>query len=234
MIRAKQDFQERFDEINKYFDLLDNIIVKEAILLIPDESGDRKERFDSELIKTLKSSAILLLYNVVESTVSNCLYAIHEAFSSENLKFNELSDKLQNIFIQFYFKNIKEGKLKEESIIQHIKIMIDTWSFDKPIQLTYEEYTKYKTGSQFAGNLEAKEIKKLANKYGVVFDKEISELASIKNKRNKLAHGELSFANCCNLDTPNYLKALKDKSLDYLLEFINAVDSFIINRKYAK
>jgi uncharacterized protein YbgA (DUF1722 family) len=234
MLKVKRDFNERVDEINKYFDLLVNIIEKEAWLLIPNDTGDKKEKFDSDLQKTLKSSAILLLYNVIESTVANCLDAIHDAFSSENLKFSELSEKIQNIFIQFYYKNLKDGKLKDENIIQHIKIMIDTWSYEKPIQLTYNEYTKYKTGSQFAGNLEAKEIKKLANKYGVQFDKEISELASIKNKRNKLAHGELSFANCCNSDTINYIKVLKDKSLDYLSEFINAVDIFVTNRKYAK
>ncbi len=67
--------------------------------------------------------------------------------------------------------------------------MINLWAYDATVKLSYEEYTKYKTGNNFAGNLDSKEIRKIAKKYGIEFSEQCSEILTIRDKRNKLAHG---------------------------------------------
>ena len=68
---VKKDFLERVEEIEKYFSLLDDIIVGEARLCFLDNT---KKSVDKDLTATLKSAGVLLLYNLVESVVTNSLF----------------------------------------------------------------------------------------------------------------------------------------------------------------
>ncbi len=231
MQNVKREFSDRTTEINKFFALLDNILDKEAILLFPTD-GNRRERFEIGLTATLKSNMILLLYNFIESTMTNCLVVIHRAISDENCKYQELSELIQQLFTEFYYKNLKSNKLSDENILSHLRVMINAWALNDSIKLPYEEYVKYKTGNTFSGNLDSKEINKIAGKYGIVFNSQCSEIRTIRDKRNKLAHGELSFIECCNQDTLSYIKVIKDNAIIFMDEFVNSVDDYIVNKRY--
>jgi len=231
MQNVKRELTDRIDEVNKFYGLLDNIMEKEAILFFPNDHG-RKERFELELTATLRSNMILLLYNFVESTITNCLVVIHRAISDENCKYKELSEQIQQLFTEYYYKNLKNNKLSDENIASHLRTMINTWAHDDTVRLTYEEYTKYKTGSTFSGNLDSKEINKIATKYGIDFNFKCSEIRTIRDKRNKLAHGELSFVDCCKLDPLSHINVLKDNSIAFMSNFVDSVEEFITEKKY--
>jgi len=231
MRNVKRELSDRIGEVNKFYTLLENTIEKEAVLLFPNDAN-RYERLDVELTATLKSSMILLLYNFVESSITNCLVAVHRAIGDENCKYIELSEKIQYLFTEYYYKNLKNNKLSDENLAIHLKTMINTWAYDDTIKLSYEEYTKFKTGNTFAGNLDSKEIRKIACKYGVLFDEQCSEIRTIKDKRNKLAHGEVSFKDCCNQDTLSYIKQLKTRTIDYINLFVDSIENFVDEKKY--
>lgn len=231
MLNVKRELADRINEINKFYALLENIMEKEALMLFPNEAN-RKERFDVDLTATLKSNMILLLYNFIESTITNCLVVTHRAICDEDCKYNELSEQVQKIFMEFYYKNLKNNTLSDENIALHLRTMINTWAYNDSIKLSYEDYTKYKTGSTFSGNLDSKEINKIADKYGITFGLKCSEIRTIRDKRNKLAHGELSFIDCCKLDTLSYVKSLKDNSITYISKFVDSIDVYIDTKKY--
>lgn len=231
MHNVKREVLDRISEIDNFYGFLENAIDKEAILLFPSDSN-RRERFDVELTATLKSSMILLLYNFIESSITNCLVVVHRAISDENCTYIQLSDKIQHIFTEYYYKNLKNDKLSDENLAIHLKTMINAWAYGEKIQLSYEDYSKFKTGSNFSGNLDSKEIGKIAIKYGIPFQEKCPEIRVIRDKRNKLAHGEVSFRECCNLDTLNYIKALKDNSTEYINMFVESVDNFINEKGY--
>jgi hypothetical protein len=132
MQNVKREFSDRTTEINKFFALLDNILDKEAILLFPTD-GNRRERFEIGLTATLKSNMILLLYNFIESTMTNCLVVIHRAISDENCKYQELSELIQQLFTEFYYKNLKSNKLSDENILSHLRVMINAWALNDSI-----------------------------------------------------------------------------------------------------
>jgi hypothetical protein len=231
MISVKNDFSDRVGEINKYYDLLFNILKKESQLIFPNESN-RTERFDVTLTSTLKSNMFLLLYNLLESTITKCLIEIHNSICDENCTYVQLSPQIQNIFTSHYYKSILNGNISEENTLLHIRTMIHSWVFNENFSLTFEDLTKYKTGSNFSGNLDAKEIRKIAAKYGVIFNMTSEEIKSLKEFRNKLAHGEISFQEASNLRSIEYFDNLNIKTVDFLNAFIIAVETYITQKKF--
>lgn len=231
MISVKNDFSDRVNEINKYYDLLVNILKKESQLAFPNESN-RMERFDVTLTSTLKSNMFLLLYNLVESTITKCLIEIHNSICDENCTYIQLSPQIQNLFTSYYYKSLLNGNISEENKLLHIKTMIHSWIFNEKFSLTFEDLTKYKTGNNFSGNLDAKEIRKITTKYGVTFDVKSEEIKNLKEFRNKLAHGEISFQDASNLKGIEYFENLKIKTIDFLNKFITAVETYINQKEF--
>ncbi len=233
MEKVKQEFTVRVTEIDLYYTLLSNIITREAQLIFPNE-GDIRENFNVKVSSILKSSANLQLYNLVESTISNCLVEIHGSFSTETLVYSNLSDEIQKLWVKFHYDYFKETS-NEKDILHNLKVLIDTWVTNTlPITLTYKEFTKYNQGSNFSGNLDSKEIRKISEKYGIDFDLKCAEIGVVKSRRNKLAHGEISFEEQGRGDSIEYMKVLKTETVDFLSKFIQAVDEYILNSKYRR
>ncbi|WP_407500714.1 MAE_28990/MAE_18760 family HEPN-like nuclease [Elizabethkingia anophelis] len=231
MISVKNDFSDRVDEIDKYYYLLFNILKKESQLVFPSEDN-RMESFDVTLTATLKSNMFLLLYNLVESTITKCLIEIHNSICDENCTYVQLSPQIQNLFTNHYYKSLINGNISEENTLLHIRTMIHSWVFNEKFSLTFEDLTKYKTGSNFSGNLDAKEIRKIATKYGVTFDLKSEEIKILKEYRNKLAHGEISFQDASKLRSIEYFENLKTKTINFLNHFITAVDTYVNQKEF--
>lgn len=233
MLQVRQSFNDRTQEIELYYKLLSDIIKREAQLIFPNEN-DIRENLNVRVTSILKSSANLHLYNLVESTISNCLVEIHSSFSNDTIHYSNLSDEIQKLWVKFHYDYFKETS-NEKDILHNLKVLIDTWVTNTlPVTLTYKEFTKYNTGGNFSGNLDSKEIRKLSEKYGIEFDVKCDEVGSVKHRRNKLAHGEVSFEEQGRQDSIEYMIVLKDKTIDFLTQFIQAVDDYISNTKYRR
>ncbi len=228
MQSVRQDFAERVGEIDKFFNLLENIIERRAGLYFPD---DTKRSIDVELSATLKSAGILILYNLIESVVTNTLSYLHEIICSESVDYANLRLEIKQLWLSYYYKVIKEERLNDDHMIDHIKAVFDICILNQSFSLPYEDFSRF-AGPVFSGNLDAKEIRRISQKYGISFNAASSQLKTIKELRNKLAHGEVSFKDCCNQSSMQYMNDLKEKSVDFMSIFIDTVDSFIVNKEY--
>lgn len=233
MYEVVNEYHVRVSEIEKYFDLINNIIEKEAKLQFPDNSVQRVEPI---LTATLKSSAMLLLYNLVESTVTNSLKSVHDEICSANIKYKTASDEVRKIFADYYYKNIRDGKFAQEGITDNILLFTNFLIGENAFQLDYSEYTKYKAGSSFSGNIDEKMIMQLALKYGFKHSHtgKYKEINTIKSRRNKLAHGELSFAECGRDITLHHLNVIKEKTMECLDELLNNIQEYIRNKQFIR
>lgn len=233
MQQVRQSYAEKVADINLYYTLLTNIIKREAQLIFPNE-GNIRVNLDVKVSAILKSSANLQLYNLIESTISNCLVKIHSSFSDESIQYSNLSDEIQKLWVKFHYDYFRETS-NEKDILHNLKVLIDTWITNTlPVTLTYKEFIKYNIGGNFSGNLDSKEIRKLSEKYGIDFDLKCDEIGSVKSRRNKLAHGEVSFEEQGRQDSIEYMIVLKDKTIDFLDHFIQAVDDYVSNSKYRR
>lgn len=228
----KQEFSDRVDEINRYFQLLENITEKDAQLIFPNED-DRRENLNIRLGLTLKSGLVLLLYNLVESSISKCLGAIHQSLTDENLSYFKMSDDLQKIWLKYHYELLNDnGNNNDRSVLQ-LQTMVEILSANKSITLSLEDSKKL-SESLYSGNLDAREIKKIAKKYGISFDLSSEEVRFVEQMRNKLAHGEVSFEEGCQDKPIQYMQKVKDETIIFISAFISAVENFITERKYKR
>ena len=224
------DFNDRIEEISIFYELLDDFINKGGKIVF--ENG-RIKPINVSLTSTLKSNAILLLYNLIESTITNILKRIHEIISDNDLKFSELNDNIQDIVLNYYYMILsKNENISDSNKLIELKVMLNIFNHQNAVKLYFEDYIKYKNNGTFSGNLDSKNIRKIINAYGLNIEKQSKELKKIRDLRNKLAHGESSFSETCNNFGIEYMNVLKDKTIDFLMEIIREVEIFITDEKY--
>lgn len=81
-------------------------------------------------------------------------------------------------------------------------------------------------------NLDTREIINVLKKYGIVYEERCSELKTIKDYRNKLAHGEDSFEEVGrNLSIPQ-LEEMFRKTFEYLDKMLDEIERYLSDEKY--
>ncbi len=217
-----QDFTERAKEVSKYFIFLKSLeqgTTKLSMGVKIDKS--RIKEIDPELMKTLKASGFLLLYNLVEATMSNIIEAIFDKLKSERISYDEIRPELKKVVL----RNLKKRNVSDIHLnIAVISIDIINAGFNKK--------------DLFSGNLDGKEIIKTAKEYGFSYVTDHSktgngnDLSTIKDNRNNLAHGVKSFAEIGRDKTADELLEMKNKVIRYLKQILQNIEIYLDNEEY--
>ncbi len=161
----------------------------------------------------LKASLFIALYNNVEATFYSIFEDIHNNLNK--VKYDDLSDKLKMKLKLFYFndKDVEDEECRE----LRFPLLKDL----------------FKKSNLFSGNLDARKGKALFRTYGISFDKKfelrkLHSLVTIKNKRNKIAHGELSLPEAGKIISHQNLLSVINSSTEVLDEFINSAEVFLL------
>ncbi|OFJ34170.1 MAE_28990/MAE_18760 family HEPN-like nuclease [Vibrio cholerae] len=174
-------------------------------------------------VAILKSSFILVLYNTIESTISLILEKVHETASMHN--YDELSDKLKLLFVEYYFvgSNGRNHKNNLDMIIINNVHLPSFSEFGKRVRT-------------FSGNLDAREINIILSKYGIgeIKSKNKDKLLIVKNLRNKIAHGEVMFKESCRNYTISDLYQIRDATELAMQDAIANAEHFIKQTCYLK
>jgi len=231
MENVKEEYLRRVEEINRYFKFLEQANAEMIYVHLP----KGVERTETLLFSTLKASAILLLYNMLESVVIQAIDYINIHISTEDdLFYKDAIDEIKKIWIEYKYNNFKGTDIGSEQILKDLqsidneKINIFDINKDKMVYLT-----KIK-GVDFSGKIDAKQIRQFAVKYGFSPNRRIAgkRLPEIKAQRNQLAHGERSFNECGNNYEFQKLNTLRKEAVLYLREFLNHVEIFLNAQKY--
>lgn len=221
-----EDFDERSREVRRYFILLSELESGSIQLSsIVNEQCIRTETVDSELAKTLKATGFLLLYNLIESTMRNIVEAICDEIQDNQIPFDYVSDKIKKIII----KNFKNSKTKLDELISELQVV----SLDIVASNLREEKV-------FSGNVDAKEIRKVAKRYGFSATtdgrrtRDGIDLLQIKQNRNDLAHGIKSFEEVGRDATADELLRIQKRVVHYLKEIIANVEDYLAQQQYLK
>ncbi|WP_156885492.1 MAE_28990/MAE_18760 family HEPN-like nuclease [Massilia niastensis] len=225
MISIRGDFTARRSEIDQYLDLLRKIEDGEYLL----HYQGNYVNLPTTVKTTQKASAILLLYNIVESVVTKLLIRIHEVVISKDVGYFDLNDKIKDLTL-VYFNSVIEKKQSFHDAVPFVQSLIGMLMRNAKFEVSYEEMEKHY--SLYSGNLDSRKIKETFSKYGVVVRETASELQTIKNGRNKLAHGEVSFEEYGRELSIQQLSALKDATLNYLKNLIDEVEEYVNSAGY--
>ncbi len=172
----------------------------------------------------MKATGFLLLYNLIESTMTNAIETIFDDLKNQNISFDDVRDDIKKIII----KNFKDNKSTDNLLadIQIISIDIISVSFNKQ--------------KLFSGNLDAKKVKETAEKYGFSYQTNPtktdngSDLLKIKTNRNDLAHGFKSFEEVGKNYNADDLLKMQKRVIYYLKAILQNIETYISNQEYLK
>lgn len=225
------DFYSRVSEINEYFAFVEYIDIIETHKKEKITTTSNKEYIPKrELQKILRSNCFLLLYNLVESSIRNGILAVYDCVHDESLKFDELSPRLQEIWLTHKTKQIPET---EKNTKKWIKELMEEVSVGYAITLEKETIN-------ISGNLDYDNIQKIVNTYGffgsttVNKNKIETDLGKVKRERNLLAHGNKTFCQSGEIITYPELNLIKDNLILFLTELLLNIEKYIDNKKYRK
>lgn len=172
-----------------------NIRLKETKSLIDLSRGIETGVVDGEGVRfnipVIRSTVILSLYNVIESTITQVLNKIHDEIVSKKVNYNNLAKPLKDIALVYFYKH-KEKRADIHSSLDVLHSTVDMIRGKSHFDIEYE--TMSESYQLYSGNLDARVIRKIMKKYGIeISESHGSKLVNVKNGRNKLAHGEASF-----------------------------------------
>jgi hypothetical protein len=214
-----EDFDERAKEVSQYFIFLKNL--EQESIKLSMGSKPKIKAIDPNLLRTLKASGFLLLYNLVEATMRNAIEAIFDELKNEGVSYDRIRPKLKKIVL----KNLKKRNIDDlhTSIIE-VSMDIISASFD-PQDL-------------FSGNIDGRKIKETAIKYGFSHVTDArktgngSDLLIVKMNRNDLAHGFKSFTEVGRDKTADELLAIDRKVVKYLRQILQNIEAYLENQEY--
>jgi hypothetical protein len=211
-------FNDRSSEIDLSFSVLQGI-----------EDSKIRTNNNSDFGCILKSNILLMIYNLVEACIISGLCEIYESIKNSSIAYAGLIEEIQSIWSNYKIGKVYLSNSGKKAYEKCVRKIIDDVVFNKPIELT-------RHAIKYGGNLDAETIKKLCDKhkirYNVSDDK--GYLSTVKEKRNSLAHGDMSFADCSRDISLQDLKNIKDGVKQFIDEILRSMKDYHDNRKYVR
>lgn len=148
----------------------------------------------SQAMPILKASVFLMLYNLIEGNVRSVFSEIYSKIDIERLSFQQLSVELQKIWLKQQFDGVLPESANHSTYLSAFEAVAQRIEVKEHIALSSRKLP-------VSGNLDAQAVRKICKMHG--FQIQTSKYAKggevltiIKDKRNALAHGNQSFAEC--------------------------------------
>ena len=224
-------FDERFGEIEAYLELLQQVETAAG------EGAPKIQGSDTPITasqqKILYSSIYLQLYNLVEATISQCMYAISEAaVEGEKWLPQQLNESLLSEWVRATAKThqVLTPEHRLERAMSMCVRLID--------QLPIETFDVELGGG---GNWDDAAIEQLSTRVGCALDipgdvntaakrhvrDDMGALKLVKTRRNQLAHGSISFVDCADGITVAELSAIIEAVGNYLRAAIDCFSTYV-------
>jgi hypothetical protein len=226
-------FEDRLQEIETYLDLLNTL--EQQVQVGPPRVGGTTRGggtiITAQQQKILYSSVYLQLYNLIEATAAWCVQAVCLAATEGGPWLpTDLSAELRREWVRSVTRTHVE-------LNQEARLDAAVRLFEQVLQ----PHPNWELKIDPRGNVDDEEIKVITRRLGCTLrvsgdvysgiKRPIRDgrgpLALIKDLRNKLAHGTLSFSECGDGVTVSDLKELTRLTVLYLREVVTAFQAYI-------
>lgn len=212
------DFQTRSKEVEGYFRFVLRLAGDEVALRTARNGEAAYSTHEhEELLKTLKATCYLLLYNLVESTMRNAIEAIFEELRLKGASYDDCREELRREIL----KNFKKRDMD--------KLLPKLLTLARDV--VFESFERTET---FAGNLDARAIKLTAKRFGYAEPSgtKFWMLQTVKDVRNDLAHGVKSFADVGRNASPSDLETARTQTVTILTETLQNISDYLSKQEY--
>lgn len=182
------------------------------------------------VINTMKSNISLMIYNIIEFSVSNLVEAIYHAIQADQLTYTCVNNDIRKLWRKARLKSVNDPNASFNTFIRKNEEIIDFILQDRIITLQAKN-------SLPSGNLDGQGIVSSFNAHGLFINTESCNyrpdvFTGIKEQRNRLAHGSVSFVEALRDETIDEIAQKKDFVVLFLEEVIGDVSAYINDQKY--
>ena len=195
-------YEGRVNEIEFYYSIMVEI----------DNNSENIKTIDNRrFLRVLKSNFLLMLYNLVEACIVSGMMEIYESLRNNNPSYSSLIDEIRILWSNYEISKIYDSSAGKTSYEKRVQDVIEQVITNQPIML-------YKETLGISGNLDARVIRKICDKHRIryVASDDNGYLKIVKDKRNDLAHGDVSFGDCARDMTLNDLEHIKDEVTNFI------------------
>ena len=182
------------------------------------------------LINMHKSNISLMLYNIIEYTVSNLIISIYDEIERNELSYVDVNDCIKKLWSETRLKVLNDPNASFNTFLKTNNAIIQEILSNNVLTFNVKK-------TMSAGNLDGNSIKKTLNSHGIKLRTNSDNyrpeiLERIKNRRNELAHGSVSFVDAAREQSISDIKNSKDIIIGFLDELIDTVSNFIEKEKF--
>ena len=217
-------FNDRIGEITLYYDALNALYVTKYEQII------EQKYFEDDFLKILKSNALLMIYNLVESTMMGGIVEIYDDLRLQGITYRQVRQEIQSIWFVFKFNQVYDKMAHYNSYREKAIEIINSILTDEPIVLD-------RKATNVSGNIDATKIRQVCNDHGITFHTDPQcrgglVLSDVMEKRNNLAHGTLSFVECGRDYSIDDLNRIKRETIIFLEGMISGMKDYYEGHLY--
>jgi len=221
-----EDFDKRTNEIESYL----NGLKKLELCALEVDDSTTEDFLDDDFLRILKSNALLMIYNLVESTVMSGILKIYEGLAQNEMTYTKVRKEIQDIWFSFVHNEVYDRKAHYHAYKDKASEIVTAILSDEILSLN-------RKAADISGNLDANQIRDICKNHGIVFNP-IQEcrggivLEDIRNKRNSLAHGSVSFVECGRDYSVLRLMETKEETVMFLRAVLKGMKEYYDNKQY--
>ena len=171
-----------------------------------------RDNFEA-IVKIMKSNSILML-------------DYYSSLNDKQLSFSQAIESIQKLWIKNHLNQINSNELNQKVFNMILNVINNNYS----VEIERESF-------HLSGNADVKEMKRILETHGITYNNDSfrdfgGALLTIKNKRNYLAHGNISFEDNGGRFSIQDINELKNKTYQCLDYFISLINSAIINQEF--
>ena len=212
MAALQTDFEDRRRQVRHYLSV---VVTAERYADVAPRTRAKERR-----LLTLRAGTFLILYNLIEATIRGAVQAVHDQITTEQATFETLTVNLRTEVTRRF------RRVSEPSIDPALGGLASRF-----VAVALEG------GIQLGGNVDARYIRKLAECYGfshIASDmtRGGSDLLVIKNRRNDLAHGILTYEEVGRDYPASDLIEITKRSMKYVEDILRNISLYMQTRAY--
>lgn len=179
----------------------------------------------------IRSNVKIMIYNIIEFSVTNLIRAIYDRVEDEQCSYAEVSEHLRAVWHHTRMRDALSKPTANNNTAEQVsKKMLDHAVANTALRLNVRHAIA-------GGNLDGDKILQLFDTHGVSVhasksDYRANELKDIKDRRNDLAHGSVSFEDAGSQTTTSELAELLDHVDSFLSQLRKDVIDYLDAQEY--
>lgn len=237
MVAILEIYNTRKQEIDSFIELIKFLEIKKRNR--DDEDSEFDKFFYCEdginltyqsFTNILKSNVSLMIYNLIEFTITNLIERIYDEIRRNRLSYTDVNEFIKNLWTTTILKSTNDPNASHSTFVKKSEYLINKIVNSSTIELKSRDTLP-------AGNLDGEKICDTLKKHGIGMRTSSTNyrpdiLKKVREKRNDLAHGTVSFVEALRDDSISDIESNKVFITNFLEEIIDNVSQYIENEYY--